>query len=97
MKLNKKIIIQKLEKNSSELRRRGAKKIGLFGSYLKGKQKPKSDIDLIVTLDKKGEENYLEINFYLEDLFKKNVDLVPSKSLVKRLKHVKKEAEYARL
>ena len=58
-KLTSRIIIKKLEKEKNKLKERGVKKIGLFGSYAKGKQKDGSDIDILVTFDKIDFDNYL--------------------------------------
>ena len=40
------------EKVISFLRKRGAKKISIFGSYLRGEATPESDLDIIVEFDK---------------------------------------------
>ncbi|NVM52345.1 MAG: nucleotidyltransferase family protein [Candidatus Helarchaeota archaeon] len=56
----------------------GVKRIGLFGSYIRNKQQDKSDIDILVEF-KKGQktfDNYMELKFFLEDLFECKVDLV---------------------
>lgn len=72
------------------------KKIGLFGSFLKGKQNKKSDVDIIVKFDKATFDNYMDLKFLLEKLFRKKVDLVTEKSLKPALKYVKKEAIYVK-
>ena len=43
--MNKKEIFKKV---SEMLKRRGARKIAVFGSYIRGEEKPESDIDIIV-------------------------------------------------
>ena len=48
----KKEIIKKLEERKDKLKAKGVKKIGLFGSYLKGTQKRGSDIDFLVSFEK---------------------------------------------
>ena len=94
--LSKKIIAQ-LEERKNDLKKFGVTKIGLFGSYLHGKQKRGSDIDLLVTLDKDGYKTYIDLWTYLDKTFKKKVDLVIEKNLYERIKYVTKEAQYARL
>ena len=62
--MNKKKIINEIEKRKDKLRARGVKKIGLFGSYLKGTQKRGSDIDFLVTFEKENlGNNYFEVLF----------------------------------
>ena len=49
----------------------GVAKIGIFGSYVRGEERPESDVDVLVTF-RKGEEtfdHYMDCKFYLEDLF----------------------------
>lgn len=92
--MNKKKIIQEIERKREKLKAKGVKKIGLFGSYLKGTQKRGSDIDLLVSVDKGKEEDYFEILFYLEGVFKRKVDLIIDRSLRRELNYVKREAVY---
>ncbi|MBT3465180.1 nucleotidyltransferase [archaeon] len=68
--------------------------MGLFGSYIKNKQKKDSDLDFIDTFEKNTFDNYMDLKFLLEKLFNKNVDLIIEKSLKPRLKYVKKETIY---
>ena len=46
--LTSKKILGKLKKEKFRLKEKGVKKIGIFGSYLKGKPKKTSDIDFLV-------------------------------------------------
>ena len=91
-KLNAKLIIKKIEDNRNNLRKYGVIKIGLFGSFLRNEQNKKSDIDFLVSFDKDTFDNYMDLKFFLEELFRKRIDLVTEKSL----KHVKEEAIYAK-
>ena len=91
--LAKKIIL-KLEKRGEQLKKFGVTKIGLFGSYLYGKQKKNSDIDLLVTLDDEGYKTYIDLWIYLDKVFRKKVDLVIEKNLIERIKYVTTEAKY---
>ncbi|MCX5750196.1 MAG: nucleotidyltransferase family protein [Candidatus Saganbacteria bacterium] len=75
----------------------GVKKIGLFGSYLRGDFNKKSDLDLLVEFRKKTFDNYMGLKFFLEDAFDLKVDLVTKESLKPRLKPlILKEVEYAK-
>jgi hypothetical protein len=76
----------------------GVKKIGLFGSFARGEGRIDSDIDVLVEFreGQKTFDNYMELKFYLEDLFKRDVDLVLETSIKPRLKdYILKEAVYA--
>ncbi len=55
--------------------------IGLFGSYSRGEQKESSDIDILVEFNKSTFDNYMELIFYLEELFGETIELVTKKSL----------------
>lgn len=71
-------ILGKIKENIDKIKEFGVKKIGLFGSYVKGEQKTRSDIDILVEFERgmKTFDNYMDLKFFLEDLFKCNVDLV---------------------
>ena len=92
--MNKEIIIQELKKRKAKLKEKDVEKIGLFGSYLKGTQKRGSDIDFLITFNKIDSDNYFEVLFYLENVFRRKIDLIIDKSLRKELNYVKREAEY---
>lgn len=95
--LNSKKIIKKIEEKSKDIKKYNVKKIGLFGSYAKNKQHKKSDIDIIVNFDKETFDNYMDLLFLLERMFKRKIDLVIEKDLHPQLNYVKKEAKYVRL
>lgn len=96
--LTSEAIIKLINEKHQEIKKFGIKRIGLFGSYAKNKQKPKSDIDLLVEF-KKGKktfDNYMDLKFYLEDLFGGNVDLVVEEALKIELKpNILKSVKYA--
>jgi hypothetical protein len=61
----------------------GIAKIGVFGSFARGEERPDSDIDVLVAF-REGEktfDNFMGIKFYLEDLFGRRVDLVTEAAL----------------
>ena len=95
--LNSKEIIKKIEEKSKDIRKYNVKKIGLFGSFAKGKQHKKSDIDIIVNFDKETFDNYMDLLFLLEKMFKRKIDLVIERDLHPELNYVKNEAKYVRL
>jgi len=61
----------------------GIAKVGIFGSFARGEERPDSDIDILVTFQdgKKTFDNFMGTKFYLEDLFGRKVDLVTDAAL----------------
>ena len=57
------------------------KRIGLFGSYARGDHTKKSDIDILVEFQTATYDNFINLAFFLENLFGKEVDLVTTKSM----------------
>lgn len=60
-------------------------KAWLFGSYSRGEERPDSDVDIIVTLDKQANVGLFKLSAMLldlEDLLQKRVDLVTDKGLL---------------
>ena len=95
--LNSKKIIKKIEEKSKDIKKYNVNKIGLFGSFVKNKQTKKSDIDIIVNFDKETFDNYMDLLFLLEKIFKRKIDLIIEKDLHPELNYVKREAKYVRL
>jgi predicted nucleotidyltransferase len=72
-------IISALKELNPDLKKKfKVKKIGVFGSYVRGQQGEMSDIDILVEFEKEGLtfDNYMDLKFYLEDIFSNKVDLV---------------------
>jgi predicted nucleotidyltransferase len=59
----------------------GVTRLGLFGSYQRGTATPESDMDFLVSLKRSSFDSYMEIKFFLEDVFGCQVDLVIEKAL----------------
>ena len=74
------------------------KEIGIFGSYIKGEQKKKSDVDILVEFEPDAEMDlltFIEIENYLSDIFGLKVDLVMKSSLKPRIgKRILEEVMY---
>lgn len=66
----------------------GVIEIALFGSWVKNRQKPGSDLDLLVELKSQNKtfDNYMDLKFFFEDHFKMKVDLVLKDSIRPELK-----------
>jgi uncharacterized protein len=81
---NKAQILKTLKLHKADLEKYGVKRVGLFGSFVSGRQKPKSDIDLIVEFDRDcfGRDfhglfdSYLQLTEYLEKLLGRKVDIL---------------------
>jgi len=58
------------------------KEIGIFGSYIRGEQKKKSDVDILVEFEEEpGLLTFIEIENYLSEILNAKVDLVMKDSL----------------
>ncbi|MCD6139859.1 MAG: nucleotidyltransferase family protein [Thermococcus sp.] len=90
--------IQKiLQSHKEELYKKfGVKRIGIFGSYSRGKQKETSDIDILVEFHRPiGFIKFIKLQEYLESLLGVKVDLVTKKALKKQIrKQILQEVKY---
>lgn len=83
-----------LARHKDEIRQKySVKEMGLFGSYVRGEETPKSDLDVLVEFSKPvGFFKFLELEEYLEKLVGVGVDLVSKKALKPRIgEYIKKE------
>jgi uncharacterized protein len=93
-------ILNKLHENRGKLQTLGVRRLGLFGSFVRGEQKSGSDIDLIVEFEsgRKTFDNFMNLSFFLEDLFRRRVELITTESLSPYIgPHILKETEYVSL
>jgi len=89
-------ILKKLEEHREKIRGFGVRRLGIFGSYARGEQTEGSDMDFLVEFEKKTFNNYMDLKFFLEDLFRCRVDLVISDAVKPRLrKPIFEETVYA--
>lgn len=74
---------KKLASNKDALRKKyNVKKMGIFGSFVRGEQKRTSDLDILVEFDSPiGFFKFLELEEYLGKLLGTKVDLVSKKAL----------------
>jgi predicted nucleotidyltransferase len=72
MKIDKRYIINTLIYNKARIADFGIAQIGLFGSYARNEQNENSDIDIFVDFQPQEEtfDNFMELCFFLDDLFK---------------------------
>lgn len=88
-------IIRKLRQNLPEITRRfQVKSLLVFGSYVRGRQKKKSDLDILVEfLEPPTFFEFLALERYLSELLGIKVDLVMKEALKPAIgKHVLAEA-----
>jgi len=82
-------IISVLKEHKAELKEKyGVKEIGIFGSYVSGEYKEKSDIDILVEFEedaKIGLLKFVNLENYLSDLIGVKVDLVEKSALKPRI------------
>ena len=91
--------ISLLRQNKQEIRDRfGVERIGIFGSFVRGEERTDSDVDVLVEFreDEKTFDHYMDLKFYLEDLFGRKVDLVMKDAIKRRLREpILSEVVYA--
>lgn len=77
-------ILNTLKAHKQELSQLGIRKVGLFGSYLRNEQSPKSDIDLLIDFEPENEnfDNFMAVYDLFELLFKnEHVEVVTTNGL----------------
>lgn len=85
-----------LSEKTEELKAFGIKRLGVFGSFARGDATAESDIDFLVELEHKTFDAYMNLKFFLEDLFDRRVDLVLSDTIKPRLRQrIESEVVYA--
>src|SRR3989338_2869370 len=89
-----KMILATLGEHRQEIKNFGVKKIGVFGSFAKGSQTERSDVDILVKFEAATFDNYVGLKSLLKKLLKKKIDLVTEGSLRPELNYIKKEAAY---
>ena len=72
----------------------GVVELALFGSTIRDEARPDSDVDILVSFDRPPDpECYFGVQFYVEDLLGRPVDLVTDKALRAELRpYVEAEA-----
>ena len=94
----KESILALLHAHGAELRKFGVKRCGLFGSFVHDHPGKESDVDILVEFEpgQKTFDNFMQLGFFLEDLFGRTVDLLTTESLSPYIgPHILREVEYA--
>ena len=91
-------ILNKLSQHAEKLQKNfSVHRIGLFGSYVHGSAKQNSDVDILVELTEPSFDHYMDLKFYLEQLFGTSVDLVLADTIKPRLQPIiAREVIYAK-
>ena len=61
---NKEEILNRLQKNRDAMRAYGVRRLGLFGSFVRGEQKEASDLDFVVEFERKSFDAYMDLKQY---------------------------------
>lgn len=74
----------------------GVRRIGIFGSTVRGETSVRSDLDVLVIMEHPTFDRFMDLKFELEDHFGVSVDLVLSETLKARLRPtIERETVYA--
>ena len=91
-------VLKLIAEQRPRLRALGVRRLGLFGSFVRGEQRADSDVDLLVEFapGQKTFDNFMQLAFFLEDLFHRRVELVTPESMSPYLRpYIMDEVEYA--
>lgn len=94
---NKAELFALLKNHEGEIRDLGVKRLGLFGSFVRGEQDQESDVDMLVEFEKgrKTFDHFIHLAFFLEKLFERRVEVVTPESLSPYLKpHITRNIQY---
>ncbi|AUC60021.1 toxin-antitoxin system toxin component [Cyanobacterium sp. HL-69] len=94
---SKKDIFTLLQLHQETIKSYGVKRCGLFGSFSRGEATENSDIDLLVEFEPelKKFKNFINLAFFLQDLFGRKVDVLTPESLSPIFGHrILAEVEY---
>lgn len=93
--MNKQDIKRVISRRKDILKKYQVKSLGLFGSFVRGQQHKRSDIDFLVVFNKPTFDNYIGLRDDLKKVLRRKVDLVSLKALRRCIKpHIIKETEW---
>lgn len=90
-------VLTLLHDHQHQIKQFGVKRLGLFGSFVRHQQDTESDVDVLVEFEpeRKTFDAFMQLAFFLEDLFERRVELVTPESLSPYIgPHILKEIEY---
>ncbi|MFH0947921.1 MAG: nucleotidyltransferase family protein [Elusimicrobiota bacterium] len=78
---------QIIKKNKPMLKSKyGVKEIGIFGSFVRGEARKRSDIDILVNFSRPIGFEFISLGFYLKKILHRKIDLVTERALKMQLK-----------
>lgn len=95
---SKEYIFKILHHDQDKIRLLGVRRLGLFGSFVRQEQNDDSDIDFLVEFEegKKSFDNFIQLSFLLEHIFKRHIELVTPEGISPYIApYILKEVEYA--
>jgi predicted nucleotidyltransferase len=93
-------LLRVLREHRDDLSALGVRRLGVFGSFVRGEQRPTSDVDLLVEFDAglKTFDRFMQLCFLLEDALQRPVELVTIESLSPHVgPHIMREVEFVSL
>ncbi len=79
-------ILNILGSNEAKIKGFGVRSLSLFGSCARDEETADSDLDFVVEFERKSFDTYMDLKFFLEDLFDRPVDLVLTDGIKPRLR-----------
>jgi|SRR6185295_11672260 len=76
-------ILDRLELHRDQIRSLGVERLGIFGSFVRGQQGRKSDVDVLVRFraGEKTFDRFMDLAHFLEGLLQRRVELVTTEGL----------------
>ncbi|MBI3798618.1 MAG: nucleotidyltransferase family protein [Deltaproteobacteria bacterium] len=76
-------ILTVLSEQHPQIKALGVKRLGLFGSFVRGQQRAESDVDFLVEFEpgQKTFDNFMQLALLLEDVLQRRVELVTPEAL----------------
>ncbi len=81
--LSKQTIFRLIQLHQDRLKAFGIRRIGLFGSFVRGDQRHDTDIDFLVEsdFDQKTYDNFINAIYFLEELLGRDVEIITREGL----------------
>ncbi len=76
-------VLSLIRGHQDQIRSRGVRRLGLFGSFVRGQASEDSDIDILVEFETghKTFDSFIDVALFLEELFGRRVELVTPEAL----------------
>ena len=93
-------VVSLIRRHKEAFKRLGVRRLGLFGSFVRGEQTETSDVDMLVEFEpgRKTFDNFMQTALLLEELLGRRVELVTPESLSPYIRpYILCEVEYVPL